>query len=147
MISIRNTLLSELSEIANIGNQNHVNNFLSKKSLSVHENDFVKNNIIYLSIISKSKSLAGYIILRSQKQVNSIQLKRILIDEKHLGIGQQAIIAVEQYCLKELNCNHIWLDVYKNNKKAIYIYKKLGYQEFKESTHHSKMVSFYEKTL
>jgi len=142
MITIRKTLFDELTEITNIGNQNHISNFLSKKSRTVHENDFIKNNTIYLSIINEAGLLAGYIILNTKTQTQSIQLKRILVDKDNLGIGQQAILATEKYCIREFNCNHN-----KNNEKAIYIYKKLGYKKFKENTQHTKTVFFYEKML
>lgn len=103
--------------------------------------------LFYLSIISSPNTLAGYIIICIENKSKTVQLKRILVDEKHLGIGQEAILSVENRCSRELKSNHIWLDVYKNNSKAIYIYEKLGYIKFKEEIQNFKSVLFYKKKL
>lgn len=130
-----------------MGYQNHVGTYLNLKSLKTHKNEFNKNNIFYLSIISSSGLLAGYFILRKEKNTKTVQFKRILIDEKHLGIGQEAILAMEKYCASELNANRIWLDVYERNSKAIYIYEKLGYKQFEKNIQNSETVLFYEKFI
>ena len=145
MISIQPTNFKELKEISEIGCQSHVGEFLSNKSLETHQRDFKGNGIIYLSILSSVGLLAGYIIICKEKQFKAVQLKRILIDEKHLGIGQKALLYLENYCIKELKSNRIWLDVYENNLKAIHVYEKLGYIKFKENIQNLKTVLFYEK--
>jgi RimJ/RimL family protein N-acetyltransferase len=145
MITIRNSKFNELKILFAMGSQDHVGTFLSHKLLETHENDFAINNIIYLSIVSGPGLLAGYIILSKEDESKSVQFKRILIDEKHLGIGQEAILVMERYCVSELNISRIWLDVYENNAKAKYVYEKLGYKQFKEGTENSKAVLFYEK--
>jgi len=127
--------------------QSHVAGFVNNKSLDTHEIDFNKDNIIYLSIIDSSSLIAGYIILSKENRSKDIQLKRILIDENYLGIGQEVIKSVENHCIKEFNSNRIWLDVYENNSKAIYIYEKLGYVKYKENIQNSIVALFYEKTL
>jgi len=147
MIGIRKSSFNELKDISDMGSQNHVLKYLGKKTLETHERDFVKNTIIYLSILSSTKQLAGYIILCLKIKSKSVQLKRILVSEKYLGIGQEAIIATENYCVNKFNCSRIWLDVYGNNLKARYIYEKLDYKKFRETTQHGKTVLFYEKTL
>ncbi len=147
MISIRKSYFSELKAISDMGSQNHVFNFLSEKTLETHEYDFIKGNIVYLSIISTSELLAGYVILKFKNQTQSVQLKRILVSEKHIGIGQEAILATEQYCINEFKSNRIWLDVYENNLKAKHIYQKLGYRMFKKNIKNFKTVQFYEKKL
>ena len=147
MINIRNTSFKELKEISEIGYQGHIGEFLSAKSLETHEKDFKSNHIIYLSIVTVEGELAGYIIICKEKQSKAVQLKRILIDEKYLGIGQKALLHLENYCINELKSNRIWLDVFSNNLKAIYVYEKLGYMKFKESIQNLKTVLFYEKNL
>jgi ribosomal protein S18 acetylase RimI-like enzyme len=147
MITIRNTNFKELKEISEIGYQSHVGEFLSNKSLETHQRDFKNNGVIYLSILTSAGVLAGYVIICKEKQSKAVQLKRILIDEKHLGIGQEALLYLENYCILELKSNRIWLDVYENNLKAIYVYEKLGYINFKANIQNLKTVLFYEKKL
>ena len=63
------------------------------------------------------------------------------------GIRQKTLLVLESYCIIKLNINHIWLDVYQNNLKAIYVYEKLGYIKFQENIQNLKTVLFYEKNL
>ena len=133
--------------MSGMGNQSHVGEFLSNKSLEVHEDDFKSGRVTYLSIISSSGILAGYIIFCKEKQTRTVQLKRIIINERHLGIGQKAIKLFEYFCTREYSINRIWLDVYEINSKAIYVYEKLGYIKFKENIKNSKSVLYYDKML
>jgi len=147
MIYIRESNFLELNKLSKMGNQKHVDMLLSHKSLETHKKDFIKNNIIYLSILSSTGLLAGYFILRKEKNTKTVQFKRILIDEKHLGIGQEAILAMEKYCKSELKANRIWLDVYEKNSKATHIYEKLGYKQFERNIQKFESVLFYEKNI
>jgi len=147
MTDIRNTNFKELKEIYEMGKQRHVGEFLNNKTLETHEEEFKSSGVIYLSIINSSGLLAGYIIICKEKQSRRIQLKRILIDEDFLGIGQEAIKLLENYCIREYGINHIWLDVYGMNARAIYVYEKLGYIKIKEKTQNSKLVLYYDKRL
>ena len=147
MITIRKSNFSELKDISDIDSQNLDSNFLSTKTLEIHERDFKKKTTVYLSIISSPALLAGYIILEFKNKTKSVQLKRILVSERNIGIGQEAIIATEKYCVNEFKTSRIWLDVYVNNRKARYIYKKLGYKIFKQGLQDFKPVEYYEKML
>ena len=147
MVTIRKSNFRELKDISDMGSQNHVSNFLSGKTLEIHERDFDKKNIVYLSIINTASLLAGYIILELQNKTKSVQLKRILVSEHYIGIGQEAIIATEKYCVNEFKSRRLWLDVYENNLKAKHIYKKLGYKKFKNGIQEFKAVEYYEKNL
>ena len=102
----------------------------NKIELSVRE--FTDKNTTYLNIVNTSNVILGYFILHKDQIKNSIQLKRILIGKDSLGIGQDALTRLEEYCIDIMEVKHIWLDVYDNNHRAIYIYKKLGYQLFDE---------------
>ena len=147
MITVKNSKFEELYKFSTINMQSHVNNFLTIKSLETHQQEFQNESNLFLSIFSASGKLAGYLILVKEKYTNTVQIKRILISENHLGIGQSAISAMENYCITKLKTKKIWLDVFKNNNKAIHIYEKLGYTTFKHSVENSREVVFYEKTL
>lgn len=147
MIYIRDMNIAELEEAAKMGKQDHVIGFLNKKSFATHKTEFESDDHFYLSILNKVDSLLGYVIVRKEKEADVLQLKRILIDEKYLGIGQQAITLVENYCIENFSCKRIWLDVYESNTKAIHIYKKLGYLKIKEELQKFRWVQYYEKWL
>jgi RimJ/RimL family protein N-acetyltransferase len=82
--------------------------------------------VIYLSIFSKAIKLAGYCVLEKEHNINEIRLKRIRVDQNYLGIGQEAILEVERYCLRCFNTRRLWLDIFKTIIKARHVYKKLG---------------------
>jgi len=147
MISIRKTRLSELKQISDMGCQNHVGDFLNHTPHEKHKYNFKSSDVIYLSILSASEKLAGYVIIRKEKQLGTVQLKRIVMDEKYLGLGSEAIKSAEHYCVSVLKCTRLWLDVYEDNLRAVHVYEKLGYKIFKEGIENAKSVLFYEKTF
>ena len=147
MVTIRESKFEELTEFSKMNEQHHVGSHLNVKSLEAHHQEFENDNIIFLSILCGANHLAGYIILVKEDYINNIQFKRMLIGESYLGVGQSAIMAMENYCITELKTNRVWLDVFKDNGKAIHIYEKLGYKVFKQGEEGSRAVLFYEKDL
>ncbi len=147
MFEIRKTKIEELAKISEMGSQEHLKSFLSTKSMREHQIEFADKNTIYLSIINTSDIILGYFILLKNKDKYSIQLKRIVISEDHLGLGQNALIELETYCIDKLKIKHITLDVYDNNYKAIHIYEKIGYQLISSKINHNRKVLFYDKFL
>lgn len=147
MFEIRKTKIEELTKISEMGSQEHLKSFLSTKSMREHQIEFADKNTIYLSIINTSDIILGYFILLKNKDKHSIQLKRILISEDHLGFGQNALIELETYCIDKLQIKHITLDVYDNNYKAIHIYEKIGYQLIGCKIDGNRKVLFYDKFL
>lgn len=146
MITIKKSEFSQLSQFCKMNTQDHVKNHLSIKSLEDHQQEFQNSNFVYLSVFEKN-SLVGYIILVKENHENSIQFKRILIDEAFLGIGQEAMVMMEGYCVAKLNAKRIWLDVFKSNRRAIHVYEKSGYKVFKQGEENDRTVIFYEKNL
>ena len=138
---------SELELIHVINSQDHTKNFLSPKSLSTLKKEFNSDNLIYLSVLKNSDALTGYIVAKKEEKSPTVQLKRILIDEKHLGVGKKAISSFEAYCVENFSSTRVWLDVYEQNRKAINVYETLGYTKFKQGIENSKVVHYYEKTL
>jgi len=147
MVLVQNSRLEELVKFSNINKQSHIGYHLSIKSREKHQQEFENRNSLFLSFTVPSGKLAGYIILVKENNVNTVQLKRRLVDEHYLGIGQKAILATEKYCITELKTKRVWLDVFIDNDRAVHVYKKLGYKAFKQSVEDSREVIFYEKNI
>jgi len=145
MIRLNNTKYDELPILSNMSQQKHISTHLNSKPLKEFQKEFLLDTIIYLSIVNIDNIIMGYVILSTEEK--SVQLKRIVIDEKHLGIGQEVLREVEQYCLKKLDTNSLWLDVYADNSRAMYVYKKLRYERFKKGIENAREVLFYRKTI
>ncbi len=147
MIVIRRAQYSDLVRFSKFDSQDHVEEFFSYKTLDEHQKNFHSEDVVYLSIIDVFGDAVGYFILKLDVNGKSIQFKRILVGYEHLGIGQNAISSMEDYCQNKFKANRIWLDVYEDNHKAKHIYEKLGYIKFREKSEMNKTVLFYEKYL
>ena len=51
------------------------------------------------------------------------------MQNKHYG--RESIIRFIEYCLEKLKLDNLELSVYSSNEKAINLYKKLGFVEYK----------------
>ena len=130
MIDLRETNDEELAVIYELGYQKQTKAFLNPKSMADINNEYLDENSIYLSVVDGEDIPLGYIILEKDKNKNAIKLRRILIGKNNIGIGQRTLVKLEAYCISLLRYEHIWLDVYDDNYRAIHIYEKLGYKLF-----------------
>lgn len=146
MIILRKSNKDELKVFVEMENQAHAKSFINGTDLTTHLRDIERHDICYLSI-TDGKNLVGYFILALDSSTKDVEFRRILIDQHHRGIGQIAISKMEAFCREQLDYKRIWLDVYAENAKGIYIYEKLGYQQFKQGTYNNRKLFYYEKSL
>ena len=147
MTALRRSNVEDLKKFIVMGRQEDVYNYIIKYTLDDYTAFFNDPRIICLTISDKKEEFAGYIILALEDANNSVEFKRIVIDEKKRGIGQIAVNLMEKFCREELNAKRIWLDVFEHNKRGLHVYKKLGYSKFKEEEYEGKNLLFYEKSL
>lgn len=147
MINLSTSKENQLESFIKMEKQSHAKDFINGTDLTTHKRDFKDKNIIYLSITNENNDLIGYIILALSSDINEVEFRRILIDQNERGVGQAAIIKMEEYCKKVLNSKKIWLDVYEINVIGKHIYEKLGYRKFKEEESNGKKLFFYHKNL
>ena len=145
MYLLKKTKLEELTHLKNLSTQKHIGKNLNSKSLKKFQEEFAQKEIIFLNIISPTDEIAGYLILK--KTGTSVQLKRIVIDEKYLGIGTEVMKELEVYVLEHYGVHEIWLDVYADNKRAIGLYEKLDYVRYNVGMENHREVWFYKKNL
>ena len=147
MVTVAPSKLSQLPSFVGIEHQAHARNFVTCSELSVHEQQFARDDFIYLTILSNHDSIAGFFILKLESDNKTVEFARIAIDENYLGVGQIAINAMEEYVLQTLDREKIWLDVYEDNLKGKHVYEKLGYNYFKKEDRSGRGLLFYEKDL
>ena len=143
--TLKKTLSKELPLLKNLSTQKYIGKNLNPKSLQKFKDEFTQKEITFLNIISNTHEIAGYIILKQTDA--SVQLKRIVIDEKHLGIGTEVMQKFESYVLEHYGVHEIWLDVYADNKRAIGLYEKVGYVRYNIGVENHREVWFYKKEL
>ncbi len=127
--------------------QDHASNFVTQIGIEIHQKYFDDPNITYLSIEDNKGEFSGYCVLVFESETESLEFRRILIDQNKRGVGQAAIIEMEIYCRKEFEVDRIWLDVYEDNAIGRHIYEKMGYQQFKVELEEGRKLLFYEKAL
>ena len=147
MTALRRSNIEDLKKFIVLDRQKDVCNYIIKYTLDDYADFFNDPRIIFLTITDNKEEFAGYIILVIEETNNSVEFKRIVVDEKKRGIGQAAIKLMETFCIERIDAKRIWLDVFEHNKRGLHIYKKLGYSKFKEEVYEGKNLLFYEKSL
>ena len=133
---------NELIRFYEMSKQKHIGTALNEKSLKQFEDEFDDEALVYMCV-KQDEQLAGYILL-SLEDEKKLQLKRIVIDQEHLGIGLLVLQKVEVYA-KKLGKNNIWLDVYADNKRASKLYEKAGFRCYDKGLENGREVCFFEK--
>ena len=125
--------------------QKHASCFVLQTGLEQHRKNFDDPGITYLCIENESGELCGYFILVAEAGGETIEFRRILIDQNCRGIGQSAIATMEDYCRQRWQPQKIWLDVYEDNEIGRYIYAKLGYQPAGDTISEGRKLLLFEK--
>ncbi|NJD04181.1 MAG: GNAT family N-acetyltransferase [Ruminiclostridium sp.] len=90
----------------------------------------INSNNYYHIIVEYKNQKAGYIILSGLNSIDrNIELTRIVIDKKDIGIGRKSIKALKALVFEELHAHRLWLNVRMKNEKAKYLYKSEGFVE------------------
>ena len=147
MIRLRTSNMEELERFDQMDRQGHAENFVLPTGIEKHRQYFSDPDITYLSIENSNGEVCGYFILVREEQSGSVEFRRIIIDHGHRGIGQAAIIKMEEYCQTRLSATRVWLDVFHDNDIGIHIYEKLGYVRFDSKNLENRKLLFYEKSL
>jgi len=147
MISLRPSKREELEIFDAMDRQEHARDHVLQTGIETHRQYFDDPGITYLSIVDGDEQFCGYFILVLETDTASVEFRRILIGRNRRGVGQAAIVEMEQYCKTALDAERIWLDVFEGNEIGIHIYEKMGYSRFKEELFDRRRLYFYEKTL
>ncbi len=113
-----------------------------------HREKIRDSSLVYLKIEERG-STVGFIILRLEPDGRSVEFRRIVVSEKGRGIGQAALISMEEFCLTRLGRSRIWLDVFEHNLRGQHVYQKLGYRRLEDqrAEHEGKTLLFYDKLI
>lgn len=102
----------------------HPHDFTDKQALKI-----CKDRKDFYIVIMNDKEILGYGMLRGYSEGYTIPSLGICIHPKYhsLKLGQMLMMFLHAQA-RVLNSIKVRLKVYKNNTKAIHIYKKLGYK-------------------
>ena len=145
-IEIRRSRRDELPLFCQLDQQLDVADYIVESSHQDHLNSFDDPQTVYLTIV-RNRRPAGYFVICLEDMEQRVEFKRVVVDEKHRGIGQNAILQMEEFCKSELGVSRIWLDVFDFNQRAQHIYTKLNYRKFGERISGNRMLFLYQKQL
>lgn len=84
---------------------------------------------LYL-IARKAGEPVGYVILLGVMGQNPVvELKRIVVTKRGVGVGQALMHLIIDYAFDDLKAHRLWLDVIDDNARAQHVYRKLGFVE------------------
>lgn len=146
MITLKQTVESELEQIVELEQQADVRDYIAPNTLDDHRSRMAEENTIYLTIHNEGE-FAGFMILIHHPNTDSMECRRIAVIRRGKGIGQQALHLMEAYSQENFNVKRIRLDVFEFNERGKHVYTKLGYQQFKTGTYRDKTLLYMEKYL
>lgn len=83
---------------------------------------------MHFTLKSEIHNLLGYVILAmTNKEDQSIELRRIVIKAKGIGLGRACLQWMKNYCFLELKAHRVWLDVFLENHRALKLYLSEGF--------------------
>ena len=135
-VKINNNLIDDYLEMVN---SPFVSKFISLKNRSFTyeeemkwiENKLNNNNILFSMIEKGTNKFIGNIeLLEISNKIGELAIC-ITPSMQNKHYGSESILRFIKYCFEELELENIELSVYSHNDKAINLYKKIGFVEYR----------------
>ena len=122
---IRKAKQSDIEEIAHveIASGYHKKRFYASPMIKKLFKDKYEN----VFVLEDKTKILGYITLKNKNKIGELGLLAVTKTAQKKGFGLRLIKFILKYA-KKIGCNKIFLDVRKDNYKAISLYKKLGFK-------------------
>ena len=104
--------------------------FIFLYSFAEHQEVIDDKDQLHLKLIDNQGVMVGFIILRGLQNPNlSVELKRIVINEKRKNYGKMTLQLLQNLVFDKLKKHRLWLDVFTDNPRAKHVYKSVGFVE------------------
>ncbi|GAB1256684.1 hypothetical protein NBRC116494_11860 [Aurantivibrio plasticivorans] len=122
--------------------------YIEPYSTQEHLAERCKPGVLYLNIIdTQSDGQLGFACLVYSAARQTVELRRIVVKTPNQGIGQLAMVAIEDYVITYLPATRLWLDVLVDNSRAISVYHKAGFQPVESRVTPLGEVFIFEKQI
>ncbi|MDD3266014.1 MAG: GNAT family protein [Burkholderiales bacterium] len=128
-VTLRKTTIEDLENVLNA--ENHPDNscYVYQWSYDEHKTSLQNLNILHYIICNDNNEFYGYIILDNVQDISrSVNLRRIVITKKGIGIGRSVLQKIQKIAFEELKIHRLWLDVFVDNNRAYELYKNVGFR-------------------
>ncbi|MGL5053355.1 MAG: GNAT family N-acetyltransferase [Cetobacterium sp.] len=143
LINLRLVIMNDAQFILNLRIDKDIIKFISSTSTSlIDQKKWIRN---YLTREKKKKEYYFIIETKDSKPCGTVRIYKINDKKKECtwgsfilnsirpdGSSYEVISSTLNYAFNTLNMKKVFLDVKKENKKAIYIYEKSGFKRFSE---------------
>lgn len=128
-IKITNNIGADVSKIIEFEISN--NQFINSYNKEKHHALLDDSDCLHLSLRRlDNDKIVGFMLLFGLDGVNdSLELRRIAINEKGKGFGREALKLLKRLCFEELKFHRLWLDVYDDNERAYKLYESEGFSK------------------
>lgn len=102
--------------------------FIFQYSISKHQQVIENKDQLHLKLIDNQGITIGFVILRGLLNPNlSVELKRIIINEKGKNYGKITLRLLQNLVFEKLKKHRLWLDVFTDNPRAQHVYQSVGF--------------------
>ncbi len=128
-IALRPTTEADLDYVIKMERSPENAPFIRQWSIQQHQSAISDDNMAHLIVQKTPDNKAiGYIILVGLENPDqSIELKRMVIEEKSKGLGRESLQLVKKMVFENLGAHRLWLEVMEHNDRAIQLYKSEGF--------------------
>ena len=131
MISVRPTLLSDLDFVISVETDPRNLPFITPWERTQHEGAVRFPDFRHFIVEAGGPGeRSGFVILQGCRNAQrSVELKRIVLQEKRQGVGRACIRLLKQMAFRDLKAHRFWLDVKALNTPALALYRSEGFVE------------------
>ena len=130
-LRMRPTLLSDLDFVIQVETDSHNLPFITPWERTQHEGAVRFPDFRHFIVeAGASGSRDGFVILQGCRNPHrSVELKRLVLQSKGLGLGRRCVRMLKQMAFRDLHAHRFWLDVKQLNTRALALYASEGFVE------------------
>jgi diamine N-acetyltransferase len=130
-VRLRPTMLSDLDYVITVEQDAQNQPFITPWERTQHEGAVRFPDFRHFIIeAGAGYERAGFVILQGCRNPHgSVELKRIVLQPKGLGLGRACVRLLKQMAFRDLHAHRFWLDVKTLNTRALALYASEGFVE------------------
>jgi diamine N-acetyltransferase len=130
-VLLRPTMLSDLDAVVAIEQDQHNLPFITPWERTQHEGAIRFPDFRHFIVeAGDGRERLGFVILQGCRNPHhSVELKRIVLQTKGLGLGRACVRRLKAMAFDDLGAHRFWLDVKSLNTRALALYESEGFVE------------------
>jgi diamine N-acetyltransferase len=148
-LRLRPTMLSDLDFVQTVETDAHNLPFITPWERTQHEGAVRFPDFRHFIIeAGEDWARAGFVILQGCRNPHkSVELKRIVLQPKGLGLGRACVRLLKQVAFRDLHAHRFWLEVKALNVRAQSLYASEGFTEEGRLRESVKLAEGYESLI